>query len=46
VMERFAIRFGGKKEGPAGHAAPAEGDGAPSHTPPEKPAGKEGGPHA
>src|SRR5512139_1361168 len=35
VMERFAIRFGGKKEGPAGHAAPAEGGGGPSHAPPE-----------
>ena len=46
VMERFAIRFGGKKEGPAGHAAPAEGGGAPGHAPPENPAGKEGGPHA
>jgi len=34
VMERFAIRFGGKKEGPAGPAAPAD------------PSGKEGGPHA
>jgi HAE1 family hydrophobic/amphiphilic exporter-1 len=34
VMERFAIRFGGKKEGAAGHAAPAD------------PPGKGGEPHA
>ncbi|MBP2670200.1 MAG: hypothetical protein H6Q85_266, partial [candidate division NC10 bacterium] len=46
VMERFAIRFGGKKEGTAGHAAPTDGGGAPGHAPPGNPAGKEGGPHA
>jgi hypothetical protein len=46
VMERFAIRFGGKKEGPGGHAPPAEEGGAPGHAPPEHPPGKEGGPHA
>ena len=28
VVERFAIRFGGKREGRRGHASPAEGGGA------------------
>jgi hypothetical protein len=46
VMERFAIRFGGKKEGPGGLAPPAAGGGATGHAPPGNPAGKEGGPHA
>jgi len=45
VMERFAIRFGGKKEGPAVPRRPRK-ETAHRVTPAENPAGKEGGPHA